>query len=222
MTALAGALRLLGWALRPWRRVQLLLAATLMVSMSACAPSNDISTNSINRALNEGGSSVHRQMRGEEKDQILALASSLPVCIAYRIPEKQNDPTGRLTSTIRAVSRELTAHSLSVGSVTLVQARRSGHDEFIGDDITAITGTFKHSFPNAPVVFEPVAQRDFRNVAVCSAKSTLLLMDDSISSYRTFLPTISVAGGALPDASLPYVLFIRLDGAPVRTAGSAP
>lgn len=184
--------------------------AAVAAAVASCAAQNvDPSRNATNEILNRGGSVVTGSISKSTRSWVKSLGQTLPVCIAYRLPDRQAGVSNELDQVLRDIASSLREKSIQPSSLTVMQAVRKGGASAVGDAMA-----IKHALPpaiaHAVVDFRPVAPMDFRQAAKCMSKETILVDGQSIDFYQSELPLATVAGGEI---KIDSVIFLELRGA---------
>ena len=192
------------------RQLRPLCAIVLAMLLVGCAqPTVDPVKNSVNQTLNAGGQMVTGSIAQMNRASVKALAEKLPVCIAYKLPERPpalNDTFKQVLADVTGALRQDGAKSITI---TAYQAQKKGGINPLAE-LVALKNVMPAAYKTSRMEYEPLPPPEFRKRAACAGKDTVLVVGTEIQFYRNEMPLATLAAGELPIDS---VLFLVL-GAP--------
>lgn len=193
------------------------LAAIVAASVLAACASTEIdpTTNSVNRTLNAGGQVVTGSISAMNRDQIRAIATSLPVCIAYQLPATSPALNDTFKQTLADVTRTLPVDDKLPVTISVYQAQMKRVVSPLSE-LVALKSIMPPAFKNTRMYYQPLPPAEFRKRANCPGKESILVVGTDTSFYRKELPLATVAAGELP---IDTVLFLVIGLPPGSATG---
>lgn len=205
----------------PSRHPSLRVAGALATAtaLAACAASQPLVTNAIRTDLNSGGQKLADVERRFEDRKLQSLATSLPICIAYRMPAKAPWLTERFKQTLQMVGALARQSKGGIGDVQLLHARMAKDTAavFPAEIAVRLTQSVRDQLPSLPVKYRAIPRDAFRAEATCGSKDTVFVDQDHLTFYSKDFPSDLAWSGQVHVGDL---LFIRITGSEGGTAAT--
>lgn len=180
--------------------------AALVVAACATHPI-DPAQNRLNRQLNSGGDTVTGSIESMNRDQVRALATSFPVCLAYQLPSVAPALNGTFKRTLADITGALRDDAKAPVTIAVYQAQLKKALNPLAE-LVALKSIMPAAYRTGRMDYQPLPAPEFRKHATCAGKDTVLVVGSEVSFYRKELPLATVVSGELP---IDTILFMVLD-----------
>lgn len=184
-------------------------AAGVSLFAAGCA-TGGLSTNSINSKLNAWDSvPVARSERVLETLKLEELASTSPICIAYRMPSQGAPLTPAMTDTIETISRVARKNGLGVETAEIRHARydRDTGGAFPSDQVVPLTQLLKQQFPEVAAEYQPISKSEFRSTSNCGDKESAFVDIERLTFFKSTMPAATIWQGNFTNRDVMYIVL---------------